>query len=120
MDESTQQKIFDPFFTTKEKERASDLGLASAYGIIKNHDGFISVDSEIGRGATFTFFLPLLEIEPNQEIPFETIIVAGSEDILFVDDEKLIIEVGSVMLQASDHPGPLREWSRDLNLLQFY
>ncbi len=100
MDDSTQQQIFNPFFTTKEKGRGTGLGLASAYGIIQNHDGFITVNSEIGRGTTFTFYLPLSEMEPHQENPDETTIVKGSEKILLVDDEELIIEVGNAMLQA--------------------
>ncbi len=100
MDKIIQLQIFDPFFTTKEKERGTGLGLASAYGIIKNHDGFITVNSEVGQGTTFTFFLPLSEIEPYQENPAESVVVKGSENILLVDDEEMIIDVGNAMLQA--------------------
>jgi len=58
MDENTLKRVFDPFFTTKEKERGTGLGLASAYGIIKNHDGIITAHSEKGKGATFNFRAP--------------------------------------------------------------
>jgi PAS domain S-box-containing protein len=58
MDANTLKMVFDPFFTTKEKERGTGLGLASAYGIIKNHDGIITAHSEKGQGATFNIYLP--------------------------------------------------------------
>ena len=61
MDESTRQQIFDPFFTTKEKGHGIGLGLSSAYGIIKNHGGIITVSSEVGQGTTFNILLPVSE-----------------------------------------------------------
>lgn len=100
MDEATLQQVFDPFFTTKEKGRGTGLGLASAYGIIKNHGGFITVNSNLGQGTTFTLYLPLSEMEVQQEILPEVLTVKGSELVLLVDDEKMIIEVGSAMLKA--------------------
>jgi two-component system, cell cycle sensor histidine kinase and response regulator CckA len=99
MDEATRLRIFDPFFSTKEKSRGTGLGLASAYGIIKNHGGMITVDSEIGRGTTFNIYLPVSDKEANREIPMEGMLIRGSETILLVDDEKLIINVGQSMLE---------------------
>lgn len=100
MDEETQQKVFDPFFTTKEKERGTGLGLASAYGIIRNHGGFISVYSEIGKGSVFTIFLPLSNKETDTIPESKDRIIHGSGKVLLVDDEDLIIEVGQALLQA--------------------
>lgn len=99
MDESTRQRIFDPFFTTKEQGRGTGLGLASAYGIIRNHSGFITVYSEVGHGTTFNIYLPLSNREPQPSSPKKTEIHTGSETILLIDDEKMITEVGRAMLE---------------------
>ena len=99
MDKATQEKIFDPFFTTKEMGRGTGLGLASVYGIMKNHGGFIDVYSEKGRGTTFKLYLPATEKEAVKEAPVIEEIVMGKENILLVDDENLIIEVGKHMLE---------------------
>ncbi len=100
MVESTRQQIFDPFFTTKEKGRGTGLGLASAYGIIKNHDGLITVYSEFGRGTTFNIHLPLSNKKPLNKKTKEPKMVKGSETIMLIDDEKIIIEVGLDILTA--------------------
>ena len=99
MDKATQTRIFDPFFTTKEMGRGTGLGLASAYGIIKNHGGIINVHSEKGRGATFNIFLPASgkKVTKGRGSPEE--IVRGSETILLVDDEDIIIDVGQELLK---------------------
>lgn len=100
IDPMTQKRIFDPFFTTKEKERGTGLGLASAYGIIKNHDGIINVYSEVGKGAVFNIFLPTSEKMPEQNKVAQKHIQAGKETILMVDDEKMILDVGREMLTS--------------------
>jgi two-component system cell cycle sensor histidine kinase/response regulator CckA len=99
MDAKTLQRIFDPFFTTKEKGRGTGLGLASAYGIIKNHGGIINAHSEIGYGTTFNIYLPLYEGSVANQMSSEEVIENGSETILLVDDEDMIIEVGQALLQ---------------------
>jgi two-component system cell cycle sensor histidine kinase/response regulator CckA len=99
MDASIRQRIFDPFFTTKKMGRGTGLGLASAYGIIKNHEGIITVYSEPGHGSTFTIYLPLLEGDVWQPSPSEKQLVEGAETILLVDDEEMIIGVGKALLE---------------------
>ena len=99
MDEQTKHKLFDPFFTTKGMGRGTGLGLASVYGIIKNHDGIITVYSEKGSGSTFNIYLPASakEISEDKEIPGD--LVTGKGTILLVDDEQMILDVGQRLLQ---------------------
>jgi CheY-like chemotaxis protein len=99
MNEDTRRQIFDPFFTTKEKSRGTGLGLASAYGIIKNHGGIITVYSERNHGTTFNIYLQISEKEIYPEIATEGAMLKGSETILLVDDEDIIIDVGQAMLK---------------------
>jgi CheY-like chemotaxis protein len=100
MDEATQQRIFEPFFTTHEPGRGTGLGLASAFGIIKNHSGIITVESKIGSGSTFYIFLPASDEEPEVETARTETITSGEETILVVDDEAYILDVGQLMLQG--------------------
>ena len=99
MDKETQERIFEPFFTTKEFGRGTGLGLASAYGIIKNHNGIINVYSEKGHGATFKIYLPASDklVIDEKLKPEET--CGGSETILLVDDEEMVADIGKDMLE---------------------
>lgn len=102
MDEKTQKRIFEPFFTTKEIGRGTGLGLASAYGIIKNHGGFIDVYSEKGQGTTFSIYLPAEKpaaIAHDGNRGEEIAIQKGEGTVLIVDDEEMIVEVGTGMLE---------------------
>ncbi len=99
MDSATRQRAFDPFFTTKDKNRGTGLGLASAYGIVKNHGGFLTVYSEVGHGTTFNIYLPIIAKDASEEIPIQQELMKGSETILLVDDEEMIIRVGKAMLE---------------------
>jgi two-component system cell cycle sensor histidine kinase/response regulator CckA len=103
MDQKTLQHIYDPFFTTKEKSRGTGLGLASAYGIIKNHAGIIHASSKPGYGTTFNIYLPISERSVVRERSSEGKINSGSETILLVDDEDMIIEVGQALLKKLGH-----------------
>ncbi len=99
MDEATKEKIFDPFFTTKEMGRGTGLGLASVYGIIKNHSGIIKVSSQKGDGTTFNIYLPSSKkgVLKTREISKD--ILPGTETILLVDDEPMIVNVGKALLE---------------------
>jgi PAS domain S-box-containing protein len=99
MDRATQQRIFDPFFTTMEMGEGAGLGLASAYGIIKNHGGFIDVYSKKGKGTTFEIYLPASGKEPAKEKNSHEEVSRGTGTILFVDDEEMIIEVGRAIIE---------------------
>jgi PAS domain S-box-containing protein len=99
IDQKIRRRIFEPFFTTKDKNRGTGLGLASAYGIVRNHGGFITVDSEVGRGTVFSVYLPWSAKTAVVEEQASVSSKQGSETILLVDDETMILEVGQAMLQ---------------------
>jgi PAS domain S-box-containing protein len=99
MDEKTKERIFEPFFTTKELGRGTGLGLASAYGIIKGHNGIISVESEPGCGTTFTIYLPASDKDLTKEVEVSDDLIKGEGTILLVDDEDVIIDVGKESLE---------------------
>ncbi|NVM22568.1 MAG: response regulator [Desulfobacterales bacterium] len=98
MDEDTQKRIFEPFFTTKEMRRGSGLGLASAYGIIKNHGGIINVQSKKDKGSTFNIYLPASERKVEKEEESHGNVLRGTETVLLVDDEDMVIDVSREVL----------------------
>jgi len=105
MDKITLEHIFDPFFTTKEMGHGTGLGLASAYGIIKGHKGYIEVESKKGRGTTVFVYLPALSsgrknIEEKKVVRNRENIITGTESVLLVDDEEIVRDVGQKMLMA--------------------
>ncbi len=93
--------IFEPFFTTKDVGKGSGLGLATVYGIIRQHQGWIEVDSGPGRGTTFLFYLPVTSARRSEEPPDETEIdlPRGTETLLLVEDEHALREVVVEVLQ---------------------
>jgi len=99
MDEQTVKRVFEPFFTTKERGEGTGLGLASAYRIVKNHRGFITVSSEEGKGTTFDIFLPASGKTVMEKDPPSQKTLMGSETILFVDDEEWVHDIGRQILQ---------------------
>ena len=99
MDAGTRARIFEPFFTTKEIGRGTGLGLASVYGIVQNHGGFITVKSLKGQGTTFHIYLPASDNQVAVSKPTAEPLSTGKGTILLVDDEEMIITVGAQMLR---------------------
>jgi len=100
MDEQTKERIFEPFFTTKEQGKGTGLGLATVFGIAKQHDGWVNVYSEPGEGTTFRVYFPT---EDNQEASADSFEIqgeapGGNETILLVDDEEVIRNLGEAIL----------------------
>ena len=100
MDKETMERVFDPFFTTKEMGRGTGLGLASAYGIIKSHGGYIDVDSKKGQGTTFSVYLPASEKKLEKAVEATEQFIKGTGTVLLVDDEEVILRVGQELLEA--------------------
>jgi two-component system, cell cycle sensor histidine kinase and response regulator CckA len=100
MDKEVLNRIFDPFFTTKGLGRGTGLGLASVYGIIKAHAGYIDVESKKGQGTTFRILLPKSKKALIYSKSAQTEIVKGSGTVLIADDEPMVLEVAVMFLQA--------------------
>ena len=99
IDETIRERIFEPFFTTKRMGRGTGLSLASAYGIIKNHSGMIHVYSKKDEGTTFSIYLPASEKEIIEQKALPEEIFRGTETVLLVDDEDMIIDIGEKILK---------------------
>ncbi len=119
------RRIFEPFFTTKEIGKGTGLGLATVYGIVKQHQGWVEVESEIGKGTTFQVFLPAnnLAADPPDEQPVEPGVRGGDETILVVEDEAPVRELvcsllaaqGYTILQAQSGVEALKVWKDSKN-----
>jgi two-component system, cell cycle sensor histidine kinase and response regulator CckA len=103
MDSKILERIFEPFFTTKQKGTGTGLGLASAYGIIKNHGGSIHAFSEPGKGTTFHIYLPATDHQPDVSEEKKDEVFTGGETILVVDDEPINIAVMQEMLEMLNY-----------------
>jgi PAS domain S-box-containing protein len=128
MDAETQKKIFEPFFTTKGLGAGTGLGLAIAYGIIKQHDGYIQVYSEVGKGTTFKILLPIIEEGEAKEGKIEAAAPAkgGTETILLAEDEaslrklmRIVLEaVGYSVITAEDGEEAITKYSENRDKIQ--
>ncbi len=124
IDEDTRQRLFEPFFTTKEKGKGTGLGLPVVYGVVKNHRGFIDIESEKGKGTTFYVYFPLnlLAKEIADGIsPADEMVTGGTETILLVEDEYLLREMvreflsgkGYTIIEAADADEAIEVYQRE-------
>jgi CheY-like chemotaxis protein len=123
MKAATMMRIFEPFFTTKEPGKGTGLGLATAYGVVKQHEGWIEVSSEMGKGTTFTVFFPAMNetaaAVKRKDLLFDDV-NGGNETILVVEDEVAVLSMGKLILQdcgyevleASSSTEALAIWQR--------
>ncbi|MFA5073144.1 MAG: PAS domain S-box protein [Nitrospirota bacterium] len=105
MDAGTREKIFEPFFTTKEQGKGTGLGLSMAYGAVKQHKGYINVESEQGKGTTVSIYLPLIKETIKEEpegIPSITA-SGGSETILIAEDDTSLRNLTSIILSNAGY-----------------
>jgi CheY-like chemotaxis protein len=122
MNEQTKGRLFEPFFTTKEVGKGTGMGLATAYGLIKQHNGWIEAESEVGKGSTFKIFLPptAKQVKPEPAAQTSRPAAGGNETILVVEDEELVrefvasllTESGYKILQAGNGVDALDVWRR--------
>jgi nitrogen-specific signal transduction histidine kinase len=127
MNAETLSHMFEPFFTTKETGQGTGLGLATVYGIIKQHHGWVLVESRLGQGSTFTIFLPGVT-EPSKPPPEEipSAMSLGHETILVVEDEpalrELVVNIlqlcGYRIYQAGTGPEALKVWGQHKEEIQ--
>lgn len=106
MDDRVKQRVFEPFFTTKEQGKGTGLGLSLVYSLVANHNGFIGVESEAGKGSTFSIYIPIQE----QRIEIDKIrkqavqdVSGGTETILLIEDEYLLRELVADILTSQGY-----------------
>jgi CheY-like chemotaxis protein len=105
MDEATRQRIFEPFFTTKPLGQGTGLGLSTVYGIIKQSNGYITAESEPGRGTVFKIYLPAVDAEADDAIvsSADEEAFAGSETVLVCEDEEVVRTLACRILERSGY-----------------
>lgn len=107
MDKETMERIFEPFFTTKPVGKGTGLGLSIVYGIVKQHSGYIDVDSKKGEGTTFRLYLPIVKecgvIKKEEELNEESLIKGKGETILIIEDEEIVRNFIRTFLEDSDY-----------------
>jgi len=104
-------RIFDPFFTTKKPDEGTGLGLSVVKGIIQQHDGYITVESQPGRGSAFIVYLPKVAEQSGGEVVSEEPVPTGHERVLLIDDEKALTETGQEFLEGLGYEVTVRNSS---------
>jgi PAS domain S-box-containing protein len=100
IDAKTRDKIFEPFFTTKDVGKGTGLGLSMVYGIVKQHNGYINVYSELGKGTTFKIYLPAIErVAEKLDTAVLPPVVGGSETILIAEDAVMVSDLAKNILE---------------------
>ena len=100
MAKEVMERIFDPFFTTKQPGEGTGLGLSVVHGIVKGHGGAITVESRVGEGSTFNVYLPLFSTEGAEEDEARQEVPLGKGNVLLIDDEDDVLEVGRRLLEG--------------------
>ncbi len=119
IDPEIQKKMFDPYYTSKETGKGTGLGLAVVHGIVKNHNGAISVHSELKKGSTIRVFFPESKLETAKKQISSEALPTGSERILFVDDEISLVEIGRLMMEKLGYGVEIETDSKEaLNLFR--
>ena len=128
MEDVTKEKIFEPFFTTKEVGKGTGLGLSMAYGIIKQHNGYINVYSELGKGSTFKIYLPVIKSDVEEMRPAAiTMPTGGTEVILLAEDNEEVRKLtrtvldsfGYEVIEAVDGEDAINKFKEDKDKIQF-
>jgi CheY-like chemotaxis protein len=130
MTQAVQKRIFEPFFTTKEAGKGTGLGLATVYGIVSQHQGWVTVESEVGKGSIFRVFLPVADkvVAGVSKNPKGELVRGGSETVLLVEDDAAVRKTtggflrrwGYQVLEAGNGPEALNVWQthqREVDLL---
>jgi len=127
IDPSTKDRIYDPFFTTKDVGKGTGLGLSMTFGIIKQHKGYIEVDSEPGHGTTFTIYLPLIESQVERKRMESTMLPVGNrETVLLAEDDRfvrmltkhILIKYGYLVVEAADGVDALEKFRENAETIQ--
>jgi len=120
IDDKVKEHIFEPFFTTKEEGKGTGLGLSTVYGIVKQHDGYITVDSEPGKGTTFHLYFPSVRVKREKARQIEAKMPSGTETILVAEDDTVTLELmkeilgeyGYTVIGAADGEEAVRSFAQ--------